>query len=279
MSRVTSRDGTEIAYERRGSGPVLVLVGAGIVDRSEYSSLADALAERHTVYFYDRRARGESGNTLPYDVAREVEDIAAVVEVARDESPGGPTCLFGLSSGGALVLEAAAAGLVVDRLVVYEVPYCVTERTIRRWQDYVEGLWVALAEGRNDDALELFMRFSGASDALVASARNSPNWAGLAAVAHKLAYEAASTGDGLPPTERLATVSQPTMVVTGGVRANARLGMGEMPPDFYDQAADAIVAALPHARRLVLDGQSHEPAPELVVSALETFFVDGPGRP
>lgn len=270
MSKVVSLDGTEIAYDRRGgTGPVVVVVGAGIVGRSEYAAVAEAFAGRHTVYTYDRRGRGESGNTLPYDQRREVEDIAAVVAAAGTD--GEPPCLLGISSGGALVLEAAAAGVPAGRLVVYEVPYCATEDTARRWQDYVEGLWVALAEGRDGDALELFMRFSGADDALVVSARNSPRWAGLAATAHLLAYEAASTGDGTPPTALLATITQPTLVLTGSVAANARLGMGQMPPDFYALAADAIVAAVPDATPLVLEGQSHEPDPARLRSAVEDF--------
>lgn len=272
MNKVVSKDGTEIAYETTGTGPVVILTGAGIVGRSEYAPLAEPLSERHTVYLYDRRGRGESGNVLPYDQEREVEDIAAIVEVARGTDAGEPVCLLGISSGGALVLEAAAAGVPVDRVVVYEVPYCATEDTARRWQDYVEGLWVALAEGREGDALELFMRFSGANDALVASARNSPNWAGLAGTAHLLAYEAASTGDGAPPVARLATISQPTLVLTGSVPANARLGMGEMPPDFYQRASAAIVDAVPGATGLVLEGQAHEPDPVRLRSVMADFF-------
>jgi pimeloyl-ACP methyl ester carboxylesterase len=270
MSRVVSKDGTGIAYESTGAGPVVLIVGGGIVGRSAYAPLAKALSENHSVWYYDRRGRGESGNTLPYEQEREVEDVAAMVVAAREEVDG-PLCLFGISSGGALVLEAAAAGVPADRLVVYEVPYCATEQTARRWQEYVEGQWVALAEGRDGDALELFMRFSGANDALVASARNSPKWAGLAATAYLLAYEAASTGDGVPPVERLATIAQPTLVLTGGVPANARLGMGEMPQDFYARAADAIVAAVPDATSLVLEGQSHEPDPARVRLVVESF--------
>ncbi len=277
MSRVVSEDGTEIVYETVGAGSAVVIVGGGIVDRSAYAPLAKTLSDNHCVWFFDRRGRGESGNTLPYSQAREVEDIAALVTAVRETSDM-PVCLLGHSSGGALVLETAAAGVPVDGLVVYEVPYCATEQTARRWQEYVDGLWVALAEGRDDDGLELFLRFSGLGDNLIASARNSPNWATLVASVHTLAYETASTGDGVPPVERLATITCPTLVLTGGVPANARQGMGQMPPDFYTRAADAIVAAVPGATSLVIEGQSHEPDPARIRLLVESFLAGELGQ-
>ena len=124
MNRVTSKDGTPIAYERIGSGPTVILVGGGLVDpatgragRWENAPLATALGERFTVYNYDRRGRGDSGDTLPYAVERELEDIEALIAEA-----GGPAHLYGVSSGSALGLEAAAAGIAIDTLAVYEVP-------------------------------------------------------------------------------------------------------------------------------------------------------------
>lgn len=272
MSRVVSEDGTEIAYETMGAGPVVVIVGGGIDDRSAALPFVKALSERHSVWCFDRRGRGESGNALPYDPAREVEDVAAVVEAVREVSDK-QVCLLGISTGGAIALEAAAAGVPVDRVVVYEVPYCATEETARRWQEYVESLWVALAEGRRGDALELFLRFSGADDGVVASARNSPRWESLAATTHTLAYDTASTGDGLPPVERLAAITCPTLVLSGGVPANTRVGMGQAPPDFYARAADAIVAAVPGATSLVLEGQAHEPDPARIRLIVESFLA------
>jgi len=124
MSRVTSKDGTSIAYDRHGSGPAVILVGGGLVDpatgragRSENAPLARELAEHFTVYNYDRRGRGDSGDTLPYALEREIEDLEALITEA-----GGSAHLYGVSSGGALVLEAAAAGIAADRLAMYEVP-------------------------------------------------------------------------------------------------------------------------------------------------------------
>jgi pimeloyl-ACP methyl ester carboxylesterase len=121
------------------------------------------------VYNYDRRGRGDSGDTLPYAVERELEDIEALITQA-----GGSAHLYGVSSGGALALEAAAAGIAVDKLAVYEVPYSIGEEASRRWRDYVEQLGVVLAEGRRGDAVELFMRVAGASEQDIAGARNSP---------------------------------------------------------------------------------------------------------
>src|SRR5918996_2353811 len=118
MDRVTSQDGTSIAYDRQGSGPAVILVGGAFVDRSENAPLAAELAEGFTVYNYDRRGRGDSGDTPPYAVDREIEDIEALIA-----ERGGSAHLYGISSGGALALEAAAAGVAIDRLAVYEVPY------------------------------------------------------------------------------------------------------------------------------------------------------------
>jgi pimeloyl-ACP methyl ester carboxylesterase len=159
MNRVTSKDGTSIAYERIGSGPTVILVGGGAVDRSENASLAPELAEHFTVYNYDRRGRGDSGDTLPYAVEREIEDIEALIAEA-----GGPAHLYGVSSGGALALEAAAAGIALDKIAVYEVPYSMADDASQRWREYVEQLEALLAEGRRGDAFALFMRVAGASE-------------------------------------------------------------------------------------------------------------------
>lgn len=254
MDQVTSKDGTAIAYERLGDGPAVVLVGGAFVDRSENAPLAAELAGRFTTYNYDRRGRGDSGDTQPYALEREIEDLEALIGEA-----GGSAHLYGVSSGGALALEAAAAGLPAGRLAVYEVPYFVADELLQRWRDYVEQLTAALAENRRGQAVELFMRVAGAEEDIPA-ARSSPMWPGLEAVAHTLAYDAACLGDGRPPTERLAAVTQPTLVATGGGQ------------EFFEQAADAIAASLPHAQRLTLEGQTHLVDPKALAPVLERFF-------
>ena len=224
--RVTSRDGTRIAYERAGSGPAVILVGGGLDD-----------------------------GALPYAVEREIDDIDALIAEA-----GGSAHLYGVSSGGALALEAGAAGLAVDRIAVYELPYLVADDMREQWREYVDQLRLALAAGRRGDAIELFMRVAGSSEEGIASARSSPLWPGVEALAHTLAYDAACLGDGRPPAARLAQLDRPTLVATGGSA------------DFFERAADAIAASIPKAERLTIEGESHVADPARVARVLERFF-------
>ncbi len=265
MDQVTSKDGTSIAYERQGSGPAVILVGGAFVDRSENAPLATELAERFTVFNYDRRGRGDSGDTLPYAVEREIEDIEALIAEA-----GGSAHLYGVSSGGALVLEATAAGVPVDRLAVYEVPYDMAEGGPQRHREYVERLEGFLAEGRRGDAAELFMRLAGASDEMVAGARSSPMWPGLEAIAPTLRYDAACMGDNRPPTDRLARITRPTLVAVGGASPDSFVAGGG---DFFARAADAIAAGIPRAQRLTVEGQTHMVDPKVLAPVLERFFT------
>jgi pimeloyl-ACP methyl ester carboxylesterase len=264
-NHVTSKDGTSIAYDRQGSGPAVILVGGGLDDGSENAPLATELAKHLTVYNYARRGRGDSGDTLPYALEREIEDIEALIAEA-----GGSAHLFGVSSGGALALEAAAAGLAIDRLAVYEAPYTIGVAASQRWQEYVEQLGPALAEGRRGDALELFMRLAGSSEEDIARAKNSPMWPGLEALAHTLAYDAACVGNGQPPTARLAKIKQSTLVATGeaGLDPHTR----GLPSGYFERAAEAVAASIPHGERQTFEGQTHVADPKVVASVLERFF-------
>jgi alpha-beta hydrolase superfamily lysophospholipase len=264
MEHVTSDDGTTIAYDVAGSGPALILVGGGLDDGSENAPLVPALAASFTVYDYARRGRGESGDTPPYAVEREIEDLAALAARA-----GGAAHLYGVSSGGALALEAAAAGVAVDRIAVYEVPWNLAADWPPRWQAYRHDVAAALADGRPGDAMELFMRVTGFAGAEIAEARTSPYWPAMEALAHTLPYDAACLGDGQPPTDRLATITQPTLVATGtgGRLPDAPTWVVALAP-----AADAIAAAVPHAERLTFEGESHVADPAVVAAALERFF-------
>jgi pimeloyl-ACP methyl ester carboxylesterase len=264
MRRVISKDGTSIAYEAMGTGPALVLVGGGLDDGSENAPLAEALARSFTVYNYARRGRGDSGDTPPYSLEREIEDIEALLVQA-----GGTAHLYGVSTGGALVLEAAAASVPADRLAVYEVPYSTADEWPLRWHEYVERLGAALADGQRSEALELFMRLTGSSEAEIAGARSSPFWPGMERLAHTLAYDAACLGDGRPPRDRLAGITRPTLVATG---AAARVPGAPAWVLALDPAADAIAASITHAERRTLEGQSHMADPEVVAPLLEWFF-------
>ena len=250
-TRVTSADGTEIAYERAGDGPAVILVGGGLDDGAENAPLVPELASRFTVVNYARRGRAGSGDTLPYALEREIEDLAALIAEV-----GAPVHLFGASSGGALALEAA--GLDVGRIAVYEVPYPV--EMVDAWRAYREQLAVALAEERRGDALELFMRLAGSPEEAIAGARRAPVWPQLEALAPTLAYDAACLGDGVPP-ERFAAIGQPVLVLTGAD-----------PGGFFGPAADALVATLPNPERKVLAGEGHVAAPEVLAEALAEFF-------
>ncbi len=255
MSEVTSKDGTTIAFERQGHGPAVILATGALDDGSENAPLAAELAARFTVYNYARRGRGSSGDTAPYALEREIEDLEALVAEA-----GGTAHLYGVSSGGALALEAVAAGLPAQRIAVYEVPYFVDDDFAQSWRTYVRQLGPALADGQPGDALALFHRLTGFSDDDIAQARTSAHWLAAQALEHTLPYDAACLGDGAPPTGRLATIASPTLVATGG----------EQP--FMEDAADAIAAAIPHSERLVLEGQGHVVDPGSMAAALIRFF-------
>ncbi|MFI6905742.1 alpha/beta fold hydrolase [Nonomuraea sp. NPDC050394] len=273
MNIVTSADGTPIAYDRAGSGPAVILVGGALTSRAQgvgnNAPLAAELSARFTVYNYDRRGRGDSGDTRPYALEREIEDIEALVAEA-----GGTACLYGVSSGGGLVLEAAAAGVAVSRLAVYDVPYAVADHVYRRTSAYVDRLGPVLTAGRLGDALELFMRLAGSSEEEIEGAKASPYWTPLLPLAHTLAYDAAAVNHYRPPAGRLAKITRPALVATSGVSPDAQAGMGGLPSDFFDRAAEAIRASVPHAERRVLAGQSHAPDPAEVAAMLTSFFRD-----
>src|SRR5512134_1411649 len=214
MQTVTSKDGSRIAYDRYGSGPVVILVGGALGYRKfkRMEELARLLAERCTVINYDRRGRGDSTEVKPFSLEREIEDIAALIEAA-----GGSASLWGWSSGGALALRAAGAGIGVERLSVYEVPFMVTPEAERPTPDYGERLDALVAAGDRGGAVRHFMRNAvGVPAPFVALMRLTPMWKDLKATAHTLPYDWAALGEhtmyGAPlnPAE-WAAVSVPTL--------------------------------------------------------------------
>jgi alpha-beta hydrolase superfamily lysophospholipase len=265
VERVTSNDGTSIAYDRVGRGPAVVLVGGAAVTRSENAGLADELASRFTVFNYDRRGRGDSTDTQPYAVEREIEDLAAVVGTA-----GGTAYLYGVSSGGALALQAAAAGVPAERIAVYEVPYDMSDGAAQRHRAYADELAALQAQGRRGDMFARFMRLAGSSEEDIAGARASEFWPACEAVAPTLAYDAAVMGDNRPPADRLARVTQPVLVATGGASADSFVGGGG---SFFDDAADALVAVLPDAERTTVPGQWHQVDPKALAPLLVRFYA------
>lgn len=265
MDKVTSRDGTRIAFDRVGGGPAVVLVGGAFDTRSEplMAGLAEALAPQVTVFNYDRRGRGDSGDTFPYAVEREVEDIEALIAAA-----GGAAHLYGWSAGAVLALEAASRlPAAVGKLTMYEPPFIVDDSRPPFPVDYLARLTELIAAGRRDEAVELFFTSAfGLPAEVIAPMRADPSWADRERVAHTLVYDATVMGDtqrGRPlPARRWSAAIAATLVVTGGSS-----------PSFFHHGARALVGVLPHARHRVLPGQDHGVAPDALAPVLLEFLA------
>ena len=258
MDSVTSKDGTTIAFDRLGSGSAVILVSGGSVDRGSNAGVADILSSDFTVFNYDRRGRGPSGDTPPYAVEREIEDIDAVVTAA-----GGSAYLYGSSSGAVLALYAAEQlpGRIT-KLALWEPPF-ILDPGARPPADQVEQYNKMLAEGRRGDAAQYFMEKVVRMPAeFVASARSQPWWAANEALAHTLPYDATIMGDYSLPEDRARAVTIPTLVLDGG----ASFG-------FMGPTADALAKVLPRGERRTLAGQEHNIDPNVLAPALKEFFA------
>ncbi|MFG2132094.1 alpha/beta fold hydrolase [Streptomyces sp. NPDC048751] len=255
--KMISRDGTELAYARAGKGPAVILVSGAMSTGGTVAPLAGLLTDRFTALWYDRRGRGESGDTAPYSVEREVEDLAALIDVV-----GGEAALYGISSGGALVLEAAARGLPVRRVAVYETPFALDAEGAKERAEYTANLTEALAQGRRGDAVALFLRLTGLAEEMIEGARRSPMWAAMEAIAPTLAYDDAVMGDGLLPRDRLASLDVPVLAVAGGES-----------PDWLQQATRAVADAAPEGTYRVLEGQTHMVDPNALAPVLTEFLA------
>jgi pimeloyl-ACP methyl ester carboxylesterase len=262
MQTVRSADGTTIAYDEQGQGPALIVVNGAMNTRSSGSNpqLAALLAQRLTVYSFDRRGRGDSGDTSPYAVAREIEDVEALVAVA-----GGTASVYGHSSGACLALEAAAAlGERVTRLAMYEAPYNDDPEAKRAWGAYIVQLTDTLADGRRGDAIALFMSYVGVPADQIAGMRQAPFWSDLEAVAPTLAYD--HTGllgsDAAVPVERAARIGASTLVMHGGASFA-----------FMGETARTLTQAIPLAQLRTLEGQTHEVDPAVLAPALIDFLT------
>src|SRR6266852_2013876 len=257
MRTTLSADGTKIAFDQTGEGPPVILVVGAFNDRSTGAPLAKALESRFTVLNYDRRGRGASGDTQPYAVEREVEDLDALIREA-----GGAARVFGYSSGGTLTLEAAARGLNITKLAVYEAPFMVGDGAPRPPKDLAVQLAKLVESGRRGDAVELFQtRLVGIPEQVVVQLRNAPFRPALEATAHTLVYEATIVGDLELPIAQLNSIKTPTLVVYGGAS-----------PSFMGNAAKALAEALPGGHVRALEGQSHDIVPTALAPVLLEFF-------
>ncbi|GCE27646.1 alpha/beta hydrolase [Dictyobacter alpinus] len=262
MRTVISKDGTPIAFDQSGQGPALILVAGALCSRLSWSGpeLAKLLAPYFTVYNYDRRGRGDSGDIRPYAVMREIEDI----EVLIDEA-GGSVYLYGHSSGAALALEAAATlGEKVKKLTMYEAPYNDASEAKLAWRAYIQHLTVLLAADRRGDAVALFMELVGTPIDQIEAMRHSPAWPSLEAIAPTLAYDhtAILGNDGAVPIERAAQVRVPTLVMNGGASY-----------PFMYETAQTLSKTIPHAQLRTLEGQGHGLANDILAPVLRAFFL------
>ena len=261
MDHVTSADGTRIAFERVGAGPPIVVVGGAFCDRAAMLPTAEALAGRCSAIAYDRRGRGDSGDTAPYAVDREVEDLGALVAAA-----GGIASVYGHSSGAAVALHAAAHGVPIDRLVLHEPPFSAgSEAEARSSREFAARLGAVLAEGRHEAAVELFLTTAGMPPETLAGMRADPWWARAVALAPTLAYDVAAIDEaagGGVPVERAGKVSVPTLVLAGGAS-----------PAWMIDAARQLTDALPDARLELLEGAGHDVPPELLEAVLAEFLA------
>jgi pimeloyl-ACP methyl ester carboxylesterase len=256
MDHVTSADGTDIAIDRTGSGPPVILVCGGSVDRMSNAGLAEQLAPHFTVLNYDRRGRGDSGDTPPYAVQREIEDIDAVVGAA-----GGSAFLYGTSSGAALAMEAAISLDAITKLALWEPPF-LPEGVPKPPADTAQTFTDLVEAGRRGDAVEFFMaKVVGLPPEFVQGARQAPFWAQTEALAHTLAYDATVMGDYSIPTDRASSVKVPTIVIAGGA---------DFP--WMPETAQTLAAAMPDGQYRRLEGQGHDVDPTVLAPVLIGFF-------
>jgi pimeloyl-ACP methyl ester carboxylesterase len=259
-SHVRSTDGTRIAFDRLGRGEPVIVVGGILCDRRRTRPLAEALATRLTVINYDRRGRGESGDTAPYAVQREIEDLGALIAAA-----GGVASVYGHSSGAGLALLAAAGGLPIARLVLHEPPFSADDEESTAAARALAGSTLAtLAADRRADAIAQFLTAAGLPPEMVAEMTSDPV---LLALAPTMAYDFEVMGDtrgGTIPEDLVRAIDIPTLVIAGGAS-----------PEFFRDIAARIARLLPNGRLEVLDGQDHGAPADVVAPVVAEFLLAG----
>lgn len=274
LKTTQSNDGTRIAYDQQGNGPVVILVAAALSTRAETTQLAGLLAERFTVINYDRRGRGNSGDNLTgggsTSVQREVEDIAALINAASGAAAGGKAALFGHSSGAVLALEAAnRLPDKVTKLALFEPPFVIDSSRPPVPADFASHMQGLVSAGRRGDAVAYFMtKGVGVPEEFLGEMKNSPMWPEMEALAHTLPYDGAIMAglqQGNPlPAARWSAVTAPALVMAGG---NS--------PEFMHNGAQALAALLPKAQYRKLDGLDHGAAvmaPDALAPVLVEFL-------
>ena len=254
MEFVTSADGVQIAYERVGRGPALVVVNGALSTKEAGAPLAPLLDGDFTFYRYDRRGRGDSSDGDASTPENELQDLAAIV-TATGDAP----FVFGQSSGAALSLEAAASGVRMRGLVVNEPPYVPGTATSPQTASELAAL---AADGRRDEAVERFLQSTGMSDAMIEQVKASPGWRPLLALAHTLAYDVRLLNEGVVPADRLSDITCPVLGTTGSLS-----------PPWAEASVRAVAAAVQNGEWRVLEGQSHNVAPDVLAPLLRERFL------
>lgn len=262
MSKTNSKDGTPIAFDRLGGGPPVILVHPAFGHRAFDPPMAEAarlLSSQFTIFTYDRRGRGESGDTPPYAVEREIEDIDALIAEA-----GGAASVYGMSSGAVLALEAANRGSKITRLALYEPPFIVDAGRPPYPADYVAQLSELVSSGHRRDAVAYAMKNVGLPDAMLDQMRAQPMWPAFEAVAQTLVYDGTVMGDtqrGRPLPKRFGSVKIPTLVIVGSAS-----------PPWMQNSAKALAELLPNAEVEALEADFHAVPPHVLAPALARFF-------
>jgi pimeloyl-ACP methyl ester carboxylesterase len=255
---VNSADATTIAFDRFGAGAPIITAAGAFNDRSTTDPLARALAQQFTVVNYDRRGRGDSADAPHYAVEREIEDLDALIAEV-----GGSAAVFGYSSGATLALRAAEAGLAITKLALYEPPFVVDESRPRPAADLNEELAKLVSTDRRGEAVELFQtKVIGMPAEVVAQLRNAPFRPAMEAIAHTLVYDATIVGDLTLPTELIASITTPALVIDG-----------EQSPPVMRDAARAVADTLPNGRRHSLAGQDHTINPDATAPIVAEFLA------
>lgn len=258
MKTIQSKDGTTLAYDVYGNGPALIFITGATCFRSFEPVVHDAkvFSQQFTVYNYDRRGRGDSGNTLPYAIEREIEDIEAMIDAA-----GGQAYLYGHSSGAILALEAAMRlGDKVSKLVMYDPAYASDVVDQNEFIELSQGLDKLLDNGKNDEAINLFLEGIGIPNEVIGGMRQSPQWATMVALAPTLAYDTTLARD-LPPIARASQLTKPVQII-----------VGEESPVSMHEVANRLSGAIPNGKYSLLAGQDHMPNPEVLLPLLSSFL-------
>jgi pimeloyl-ACP methyl ester carboxylesterase len=256
MPKLTSHDGTIIAYDKKGEGPTLILVLGALNKRGSGKKLAELLKEQFTVISYDRRGRGDSTETLPYSIDKEVEDLEALIN-----ENGGSASLYGHSSGAILALIAAGKlGKKVTNLALYEVPYNDEPEAQKRAVEYRSTLGQLLADDKRGEAVALFVKSVGVSDKQIEAMKKLPMWKGLTAMAPTLAYDT------------IAMMQQYESVNLATVEARTLVMHGEASPDFMANTATKLSNAVPNGSLQTLNGQAHDVKADVLAPFLSKFF-------